>query len=29
MWRVEPLLSGDSVNSERFWATARQTRSRC
>jgi hypothetical protein len=22
-WHVDPLLSGDSVNSDRFWATAR------
>jgi hypothetical protein len=21
LWRMDPLLSGDSVNSDRFWAT--------
>jgi hypothetical protein len=23
LWRIDPLLSGDSVNNDRFWATAR------
>jgi hypothetical protein len=23
LWRIDPLLSADSVNSDRFWATAR------
>jgi hypothetical protein len=23
LWRIDPLLSGDSVNNGRFWATAR------
>jgi hypothetical protein len=23
LWRIDPLLSGDSVNSNRFWAAAR------
>jgi hypothetical protein len=22
LWRIDPLLSGDSENSDRFWATA-------
>jgi hypothetical protein len=21
LWRIDPLLTGDSVNSDRFWAT--------
>jgi hypothetical protein len=23
LWRIDPLLTGDSVNSNRFWATVR------
>jgi hypothetical protein len=23
LWRIDPLLSGDFVNRNRFWATAR------
>jgi hypothetical protein len=23
LWRTDPLLIGDSVNNDRFWATAR------
>jgi hypothetical protein len=23
LWRIDPLLSGDSVYNDRFWATAR------
>jgi hypothetical protein len=22
LWRIDPVLSGDSVNNDRFWATA-------
>jgi hypothetical protein len=29
MWRIDPLVSGDSVKSERLWATARYTHSHC
>jgi hypothetical protein len=28
LWCIDPLLSGDSVNNDRFWETARWTRSR-
>jgi hypothetical protein len=28
LWRLDPLLSGDSVKNDRFWATARETPSR-